>query len=69
MVGRMGGSTSSANNVHGVVDDNSNPYRNMVMDAVGMNQGYVDQCQIVDEEPNASTTKFFNLLKDSDEPL
>jgi hypothetical protein len=30
-------STSSASNVHGVVDDNSNPYRTMVMDTIGMN--------------------------------
>jgi hypothetical protein len=35
----MVGSTSSASNVHGVVNDNSNPYRNMVMDAMRMNQG------------------------------
>jgi hypothetical protein len=39
MVERMVGSTSSASNVHGVVNDNSNPYRNMVMDAMRMNQG------------------------------
>ena len=44
-----------------VVDNNSNPYMNMVMDAVGMNQGYVDQCQIVDEEPNACTINFLIL--------
>jgi hypothetical protein len=69
MVGRMGGSTSSANNVHGVVDDNSNPYRNMVMDATRMNQGNASQCPILEEEPNADTTRFFDLLKDSDEPL
>jgi hypothetical protein len=31
-------STSSASNVHGVIND-SNPYRNMVMDATKMNQG------------------------------
>jgi len=37
MVERMVGSTFSASNVHEVVDDNSNPYRNMVMDAMRMN--------------------------------
>ena len=37
MVKRMVGSTSSSNNVHRVVDDNSNSYRNMVMDAMRMN--------------------------------
>jgi len=38
---RMVGSTSSASNVHGVANDNNNPYRNMVMDAMRMNQGNV----------------------------
>jgi hypothetical protein len=52
MVERMVGSTSSASNVHGVVNNNSNPYRNMVMDAMRMNQGNVSQCPIVEEEPN-----------------
>jgi len=37
MIERMIGSTSNASNVHRVVDDNSNPYRNMVMDAMKMN--------------------------------
>jgi hypothetical protein len=38
MIERMVGLTSSANNVHGVLNDNSNPYRNMIMDAMRMNQ-------------------------------
>jgi len=63
------GSTSSACNVHEVVNDNSNPYRNMVMNAMRMNQGNVSQCPIIEEEPNADTTRFFDLLKDSNEPL
>jgi len=62
-------SISSANNVHGVANDNSNPYRNMVMDAMRMNQGNVSQCPIIEEEPNADAARFFDLLKDSDEPL
>jgi len=33
-------STSSFNNVHEVVDDNINSDKNMVMDAIRMNQGY-----------------------------
>ena len=65
----MVGSTSSASNVYGVVNDNNNPYRNMVMDAMRMNQGNVNQCPIVEEEANADATRFFDLLKDSDEPL
>ena len=34
---RVVGSTSSASNVHEVANDNTNPYRNMVMDAMKMN--------------------------------
>jgi hypothetical protein len=39
------------------------------MDAMRMNQGNVSQCPIVEEEPNADAARFFDLLKDSDEPL
>ena len=42
MVERVVGSTSSASNVHEVGNDNSNPYRNMVMDAMRMSEG---KCQ------------------------
>jgi hypothetical protein len=66
---RMVGSTSSACNVHEVETDNSNPYRTMVMDAMRMNQGHAGQFLIVDEESNANATRFFDLLKDSDELL
>jgi hypothetical protein len=69
MVERMTGSISSASNVYGVETDNSNPYRTIVMDVMRMNQGYVSQCQVVDEEPNADVARFFDLLKDSDKPL
>jgi hypothetical protein len=69
MIERVIGSTSNASNVHEVVNDNSNPYRNMVMDAMRMNQSNVGQYPIVKEEPNTDATRFFDLLKDSDEPL
>ena len=65
----MVGSTFSASNVHRGIDDNSNPYRNMVINAMRMNQGYVGQCPIIDEEPNANATRFFDLLKYYDKPL
>jgi len=65
----MVGSTSSASNVYEATNDNTNPYRNMVMDAMRMNQGNVSQCPIVEEKPNADAARFFDLLKDSDEPL
>jgi hypothetical protein len=69
MVGSMVGSTSGSSNLQGVVDDNSNPYRNIVMDAIGMNQGHAGLYPIVNEEPNANMTRFFYLLKDFEEPL
>ena len=69
MVKRVVGSTSSASNVHEVGNDNSNPYRNMVMDAMRMSEGKVSECPIIEEEPNAGATRFFDMLKDSDEPL
>jgi len=61
--------TCMKRNVHEMANDNTNPYTNMVMDAMRMNQGNVSQCSIVEEEPNADATRFFDLLKDSDEPL
>jgi len=69
LVERMVESTSSSNNMHGVIDDNSNLYKSIVMDAMRMNQCYVGQCPIIDEEPNVNTATFFNLLKDYDELL
>jgi hypothetical protein len=69
IVERIVRSTSNSSNVYEVVDDNSNPYRNMIIDAMRMNQGYVDQCPVIDEEPNVDATRFFDILKDSDKPL
>ena len=64
------GSTFSASNVHEAANDNTNPYKNMVMDVMRMNQGNGStQCPNVEEEPNADAARFFDLLKDSDEPL
>jgi hypothetical protein len=55
--------------MHEVGNEKSNPYRNMVMDAMRMSEGNVNECPIVEEEPNADTTRFFDMLKDSNEPL
>jgi hypothetical protein len=52
--------------MHEVANNNSNPYRNMVMDAMRMNQGNVNQCSIIEEEPNADAARFFNMLKNFD---
>ena len=69
VVEKMVESTSSFSNVHEVVDDNSNLYRNMVWDTMRMNQSYAGECLIIYEEPNVDTTMFFDLLKDFNEPL
>jgi len=44
MVKRMVGSTSRFSNTRRVVLDCSNPYKNMIMDAMRMNQDHVGQC-------------------------
>jgi hypothetical protein len=69
MVERMVDSTFSSSNMHVVLVDNSNPYSNMVMEAMRMNQDYAGECSIIDEEPNAYSTRFSKLFKDSDETL
>jgi len=69
MIERMIGSTFSSSNAHGVVDDNNNPYRSMVIDAMRMNEGYANECSIVDEEINTDAPNFFDLLKESNESL
>ena len=65
MVKRAVGSIFNSSNVHGVVDDNNNPYKNMIMDVMRMNQGYARKCSIKDEEPNAGVPMSFDLLKHS----
>ena len=62
------GSTSSSNNIHKVVYDNSN-YRSMVMDVIEINHSYSCEGSHVDGEPNIDAIKFLEFLKDSDEPL
>jgi len=69
MVERVVGSTSSTSNIHEVGNENSNPYRNMVMDAMRISEGNVSESSIVEEEPNADAARFFDLLKDYDELL
>ena len=38
------GLTSNFSNLHGVVDDNSNPYTNIIINVMRINQGYVGEC-------------------------
>jgi hypothetical protein len=58
MIEKMIMLTSSSNNVYGVIDDNSNRYRSMVMNVIRMNQDDINECSIVDEESNVDTTIF-----------
>jgi hypothetical protein len=69
MVEKMVELTSSSSNVYGVVNDNSNHYRSMIIDAMRMNQGDAKECSIINEEPNEDVSRFFDLLKDFYEPL
>jgi len=69
MVERVVRSTSSASNMHEVGNENSNPYRNMVMDAMRMSEDNVSEFPNIEEEPNADAARFFDLLKDSDKTL
>jgi hypothetical protein len=50
-----------------------NPFRNLVMDAMGVGDGYsndnVSSPVVVEELPNPEATNFFKLLKDAEEPL
>jgi hypothetical protein len=55
--------------MHEVGNENSNPYRNMVMDAMRMSEGNASEFPNIEEEPNADAARYFDLLKDSDEPL
>ena len=63
MIEMMVRSTSRSSNMHGVVEDNNNPYRNMVMDAMRMNQSYAGKYSIVDEEPNIDEPGFLIFWK------
>jgi len=55
-------STSNSSNVHGLIDDNNNSYKSMVMNVMRMNQVYAGECSIVDEKPNIDATRFFDIF-------
>ena len=63
MLERMIDSTSSSRNIQKLVDDNNNnPYRSMMIDAMRMNQNYSGEGSyniLLDEKSNADVTKFF----------
>jgi hypothetical protein len=62
MLEMMVNSNSSSSNIHEFVDDNSNPYRSVVMDAMRMNKDYSGEGSLnilLYKEPNLYTTRFF----------
>jgi hypothetical protein len=72
MLERMIGLTSRFSNIIRFMDDNSNPYRCIMIDVLRMNQGYLDKGLYnipLDEEPNIDAVRFFKLLKDLNELL
>jgi hypothetical protein len=69
MLERIVDSTSSSSNIHEVVDDNSNHYRSMVIDAIRISHGYSRNNLRRDKETNVDAARFFKLLKDFNEML
>ena len=54
------------------LEDNTNPCKSMVMDAIEINQNYSSECSrniSLDEEPNADPSRFFKPMKDSNKAL
>jgi hypothetical protein len=49
---RIVGTTSSCGNIYEVVDDNSNHYIRIMMEAMRVNHGYSGEDLSVDEKPN-----------------
>jgi hypothetical protein len=49
---RIVGITSSCGNIYEVVDDNSNHYIRIMMEAMRVNHGYSGEDLSVDEKPN-----------------
>jgi len=46
-----------------------NPYRNLVMDAMGVNDAHVSSPVVAEELSNPKATNFYKLLKATEEPL
>lgn len=68
MLDNIVSSTSNSSNIHEVIDDDSNCYRSLEMDAIRKNHGYLDEGSFI-KEPSVDATRYFELLKDLDEPF
>ena len=49
--------------MHGVMDDNINSYKSMMIYAMRMSKGYEGECLSVYKEPNADVTRFFEYIE------
>lgn len=66
MLEMMINSNSSFSNIHEFVDNNNNPYRSVVMNAMRMNYDYSGDGSLdilLYKEPNLDTTRFFKTFK------
>jgi hypothetical protein len=54
-------STSSSNNVYGVVDDNNNHCKSIMMDAMRINQDYTNECLIVIKNQMQTQLRFLDF--------
>jgi len=62
----------NSSNIHEFADDNSNTYRSMIMDVIRMDHNYSGEGShniLLHEKPNVDATRFFELLKYSNELL
>ena len=69
MLERSVGLIFISNNIHEVINGNSNCYKSMVIDAMRINYGYSSEGSRGDGEPNLDAARSFKLLIDFDEPL
>jgi hypothetical protein len=61
MLKRIIGLASSSSNIYKVINDNSNYYKSMIIDAMRINYDYSSKCLCFNEEPNIDATKVFTF--------
>lgn len=58
--------TFSFSNIHGFTNDNNNPYKSIVTNAMRMDQNYSSKCShniSLEEEPNTNTKPNVDTIK------
>jgi hypothetical protein len=66
MLEMMVNSNSSFSKIHEFVDENNNPYRSVIMNAMRMNYDYSGEGSLdilLYKEPNLDTIRFFKIFK------